>query len=417
MSESKPMLTGIRVLDITQIVAGPTAGRILAEMGAEVIKVELAPGGDRTRAAGLKPLDGRGMTQSTYFVQHNHSKKCLAVDLKQARGRALVRSLAEKVDVVIENFAPGVMARAELAYEDLKPLNPRLVMCSISLAGQSGPLSAVPGYDYMAAAYAGITAALGYADRAPVHLPLAIGDAYAGVAAAMAIGFALLHRLRTGEGQYIDTSLIDGYFHMQEANIPRVSLGGGDFAPRRTGALNQEGGPTGIFRCPGGTFAAIAVLPHQWPQLVRALKQPALMEDARFATPAGRRDHAEALRDILETWLLGFPSREAALLALAFQRVPCAPVLSLNDAMAEPHWRARGTLRRIHDSHIGAFDVPGLPVHFSRWPARRDLSAELLGESNEAVLRDLGGLSTAEIRALYAEGVLVRDPFLGEVRP
>jgi len=151
-----PMLEGYRVLDIAQYVAGPTCTRILAELGAEVIKLELAPSGDRGRFSGDKPRDPalKKSSQSTYYFQHNHSKKSLAVDIKQDRGRALVHALIPKIDVVVENFAPGVMARAGLGYEELSRINPRLIMCSISLAGQTGPLSNKPGFDYMGAAYA-----------------------------------------------------------------------------------------------------------------------------------------------------------------------------------------------------------------------------------------------------------------------
>src|SRR6202161_1472506 len=189
-----PMLKGYRVLDIGQFVAAPTCTRILAELGAEVIKLELAPFGDRGRFAGDKPRDPalKASSQSTYYFQHNHSKKSLAVDIKQARGRELVHALIAKIDVVVENFAPGVMARAGLGYDELLRINPKLIMCSISLAGQTGPLSDKPGFDYMAAASAGITAAVGD-QRGPAQLPMAVGDCATGVTAAMAVGFALLH--------------------------------------------------------------------------------------------------------------------------------------------------------------------------------------------------------------------------------
>src|SRR3954468_17566298 len=172
MTTSPAMLTGYRVLDITQFVAGPTCTRILAEMGAEVIKVELAPYGDRSRAMGIKPRDPaqRASSRSTYYFQHNHSKKSLALDFRHPRSRELLRALVQKVDVLVENFAPGVMARAGLGWDDVHALNPRLVMCSISLAGQSGPLSNKPGYDYIGAAYAGITGLIGEPDRNPAQL-------------------------------------------------------------------------------------------------------------------------------------------------------------------------------------------------------------------------------------------------------
>jgi CoA:oxalate CoA-transferase len=402
------------VLDITQFVAGPTCTRLLAEMGAEVIKLELGPHGDRGRSSGLKPRDPRykGSSQSTYFFQHNHSKKSIALNLKSERARAIVRRLAARVDVVVENFSPGVMARAGLSYERLREENSGLIMCSISMAGQSGPLSDLPGYDYMAAAYAGVTSIVGEADRPPAQLTVAVGDSYTGIAAAMAIGFALLHRERTGEGQYIESALIDSYFHMQEVNVPRVSLQGGAFVPRRAGSLHPDGGPTGVFRYRDGEYVQIMVQPHQWPQLVRALGQPEMADDARFNTPRARRDNREVLRAMIEEWLGRFPSRDAALGALALERVPCAPVLTLNEAMALAHVRQRGTVRRVRDRHIGEFDIPGLPVRFSRWSIQPDPRADLLGEHNEEILRQVGGLSDAEISDLYVSQVLIRDPLV-----
>src|SRR5213078_1945306 len=208
-------------------------------------------------------------SQSTYFFQHNHSKKSLAVDIKQARGRELVRALVPKVDVLVENFAPGVMARMGLGYDELRAIHPALIMCSISLAGQTGPLSGKPGFDYMGAAYAGITA----------QVATAIGDHATGVTAAMAIGFALLHRERTGEGQYIECSLVDTYFNMHEVNIPKSSLRGPSFAPQRAGSLHPDGGPTGVFRYRGEEFIAITVLPYQWNQMVKAMNMPELADD------------------------------------------------------------------------------------------------------------------------------------------
>ena len=405
------MLTGYRVLDITQFVAGPTCTRIMAELGAEVIKIELAPAGDRGRASGDKPRDPKfkGSSQSTFFFQHNHSKKSVAIDIKQARGRELIKALVPKVDVLVESFAPGVIARAGLGYEELKAVHPRLIMCSISLAGQSGPLSQKPGFDYTAAAYAGITALVGEPDRGPAQIATAIGDSATGVTAAMAIAVALLHRERTGEGQYIECSLLDSYFHMHEVNVPKAALRGQSFAPKRAGSLHPDGGPTGIFRYKGDEFISIAVLPYQWKQMVAAMEMPALASDPRFATPRARRDNNEALKLVIEEWLARFPSRDAAVEALERGRVPCAPVLTLHEAMAHPHMRGRGTVRRVQDPLIGEFDIPGLPVKLSRWRGKHALRAPLLGEHNAEVLREVLSLSETEIAALYSDKVLVRD--------
>jgi CoA:oxalate CoA-transferase len=414
MSANLPMLKGYRVLDLTQYVAGPTCTRILAELGAEVIKVEIAPYGDRGRLFGDRPLDPKlkKTSQSTYNVQHNHSKKSFAVDFKQERGRELIKALVPKVDVVVENFAPGVMQRAGFDYETLKRINPRLVMCSISLAGQTGPLSDKPGYDYMGAAYAGITSAIGEADRGPAMVPVAVGDSATGVTAAMAIGFALLHRERTGEGQYLECSLVDTYFNMHEVNIPKASLRGQKFAPKRAGSIHPDGGPTGLFRYRDEQFIAIAAMPHQWPPITKAMGRPELAEDPRFASPRARRDNKDALKDVIEAWLGTFTSREEALAALEAERVPCAPVLTLHEAMAHPHLRERGTVRRVRDPEIGEFDIPGLAAKFSRWPAPEEIKADRLGEHNEEVLRDILALSDEEIAQLYADKVVVRDPRL-----
>jgi len=416
MPPAGPMLTGCRVLDITQFVAGPTATRILAELGADVIKLELAPHGDRSRAQGVKPRGHKGSSQSTYFFQHNHSKRSLAMQWKHPRTTEIVKALAARCDVLVENFAPGVMARAGLGWEVLSALNPRLVMCSISVAGHSGPLAGQPGYDYIAAAYAGVTDQIGDPAGAPAQLTIAVGDVSTGVAAAMAIGFALLHRERTGEGQLIDAAILDTYFHMHEVNVPRVSLRGDGFVPRRTGSQHPDGGPTGLFRCGDGSYLNITALPHQWGQLAAALGRPELVDDPRFRDARARRDNNAAIVELIEGWLARFPDRDSAIRELERHRVPCAPVLTLNEAMRHPHLRERGTVRRVSDPLLGAFDIPGMPARFSRWPQRSDVRAARLGEHNEEVLGELLGLPEAEIAALYAEGVLVRDPALPERR-
>ena len=185
MANKPQMLEGYRVLDFTQFVAGPTCTRLLAEMGAEVIKLELAPSGDRVRADGLKSLapEYKGSTHSTYYMQHNHSKLSFAIDLKKPGAREIVMSMIPQVDVVVENFAPRVIDRLGFAYKDVKAVNPKIIMCSISMAGQTGPLSSKAGYDFIGQAYAGITDGIGQVDGPPALTTMAIGDVSTGVAA------------------------------------------------------------------------------------------------------------------------------------------------------------------------------------------------------------------------------------------
>jgi crotonobetainyl-CoA:carnitine CoA-transferase CaiB-like acyl-CoA transferase len=405
-----PMLSGIRVIDMTQFVAGPTASRILGELGADVIKVELAPYGDRSRVQGVKPKQApeNAAPYSTYFFQHNHSKRGIALDFKNERARQILKRMIAKADVLVENFTPGVMARAGLAYADLSRLHPRLVMCSISFAGQTGPMSEKPGYDYIGQAYAGVTGMIGEADGSPALVTMAVGDVSTGVSAAMAIIAALFHRERTGEGQHVESTLLDTYFHMHEASIPRVSKLGKEYVQRRTGSQHPDGGPTGIFKCGDGRYLTLMSLAHQWPQLVQALGMPELLEDRRFATPSARRKNNNLLKDILEGWLASIGAREACLEALESHRIPVAPVLDLNEVIELEHLKQRGTVRSAADPLLGEFKIPGMPARFSVWKPKSHLSAARLGEHNAEVLWEIG-LSDTEIAELHKNKIFVRD--------
>jgi crotonobetainyl-CoA:carnitine CoA-transferase CaiB-like acyl-CoA transferase len=398
------MLEGYRVLDFTHFVAGPTCTRILAEMGADVIKVERTPEGDRVRVLGIV-RDG----MSSYYVQHNHSKRSLAVDLRKPGGRDLLLSMIPKIDVVVENFAPGVIAEMGFGYPALNKVNPRIVMCSVSVAGQTGPLSYKPGYDYLGASYAGVIDQLGEPGRTPITPPLAIGDISTGVAAAMAVGFALLNRERTGEGQYLDASLLDTYFHMHELSVPVVSLRPGRWSPKRNGALHPTGAPTGVYRSNEG-YVFLVVQQHEIGRLWHAMKRPELAQDPRFKTNRDRVKNQDVLREIIEQWLQSLPDRDSALRELDAQRVPCAPVLKLEESMAHPHLRERKTVRRIKNPALGEFDLPGMPVKFSRWPDRTELKASRVGADNAAILSEVLGMTAAEIEQLYREQVLLTAP-------
>jgi CoA:oxalate CoA-transferase len=402
MDKQPQMLEGFRVLDFTHYVAGPTCTRILGELGADVIKVERSLEGDHVRHLGIVK-DG----MSSYYFQHNHGKRSLGIDVRKPRGKELLLATIPKIDVVVENFAPGVIAEMGFGYEALAAINPRLVMCSISAAGQSGPLSRRPGYDFIGSALAGVTDLLGEPDRAPIVPTMAIGDVSTGVSAAMAVGFALLSRERTGKGQYIDASLLDTYFHMQELYVPILSLRPGRYHPARSGSTHPAGSPCGVFKANGG-YVMLIVQQHEFPRLARAMGRPELVTDERFSTNGRRVKNKDALRELIEGWLANFPDRNSAIAVLDRERVPCAPVLKLEEAMEHPHLLSRKTIRRVSDPRLGEFEVPGMPVKFSDWPDRVALKAARLGENNEDILREVLGFSDAEIAALYAQDVLLR---------
>ena len=409
MANATRMLEGYHVLDFTQFVAGPTCTRLMAELGAEVVKLELAPGGDRIRDAGFKPRNDKGSSHSTYYLQHDHSKLSFAIDIKRPGARELVMSMIPKFDVLVENFAPGVIGRMGFSYEEVKKVNPKIIMCSISMAGQTGPLSSKAGYDTIGQAYAGVTDNLGERDRAPIMIGMAIGDVSTGVAAAMAVCAALLHRERTGEGQYLDASLTDTYFHMHELNVPKIALAGDRVRPKRFGSQADGPGPAGNFRYRNDQYIMILMAPHQWPQMVGAMGKPELLTDPRFQRARDRQKNRFELQAIIEEWLATFPTREDAIAAMDKERVPCAPVLSLNEAIAHPHLNERKTVRWVEDPLLGRVAIPAVPVKFSAWPDRTELRSARLGEDNERVLHDYLGFSDDRICELYSNGTLVRD--------
>jgi CoA:oxalate CoA-transferase len=403
MEQQAPMLKGYRVLDFTHFVAGPTCTRILGEFGADVIKVERSLEGDHVRELGLTSNDG----MSTYYFQHSHSKRSLAIDFRKPEAKEIILRMIPRIDVVVENFAPGTIRDMGFGYDALSALNPKLVMCSVSTTGQTGPLSSRPGYDFIGAAFAGVTGLLGEPDRPPICPTLAIGDVSAGVASAMAVGFALLNASRTGKGQYLDASLLDTYFHMHEMAVPVISIRKEKFTIQRNGSQHPYGSPSGVFKCPGG-YIMLLVQQHEFPRIARAIGRPELIDDPRFKSNGRRVRNNEALKQMIEDWFATFPDRDSVIAALDKFRVPCAPVWSLEEAMAHPHLRERKTIRRVRDRELGDFDIPGFPVKFSDWAPQSDLKASRVGEDNDAILREMLSLSDREIEALYYEGVLLK---------
>ncbi len=400
------MLAGYKVLDFTQIVAGPTTTRLLAEMGAEVIKVEQAPKGDPSRLNGILKKGRSG-----YFIQHNVCKQSLCVNLKTEEGRDIIRGLVPHMDVVVENYSPGAIKRLGFAYEELQKLNPRIIMCSISALGQTGPLSHVPGYDFIAQAYSGFNEVTGERGRAPAMPQAAIGDVSTGVHAFGAIACALLHRERTGEGQYIDVSLLDAYIHSHDFTIQSHSASGGKFVPTRSGAHHMGLAPCGIFQAKDGFVVIVGALDHQWQGVARTIGHPEFVEDPRFRTNRDRVHHKKELIQAIEVWLDTMPNREEAVAALHRERVPAAPVLTIPEVVNHPHLLEREAIRPIQDKVLGDFVLPGFPFRFSS-PARTDAPFEApdLGEHNESILHTYLDYTADQLERLARDGVLVSRP-------
>ena len=403
MATGKRMLEGYKVLDFTQVLAGPTTSRYMAEMGAEVVKVEIAPNGDISREVPFM-RDGR----SGYYVQQNRGKKSLCVDLKHPAGAAIIRELIPKFDVLVENFAPGVIGRLGFDYKVVKELNPKIVMCSISTFGQNGPLATRPGYDFIGCAYSGVLSMIGEPDGLPVLPQVGVGDISTGVHGLTAILAALLHRERTGEGQFVETSLLDCYFSYNDMTVHTASLSRGATLPRRNGSHHFGVAPLGVFNGKETAILIMASTEHQFGYLCRAMGRPELPSDPRFKSNTDRMTNVAELTRLIQDWFDAMPNDEAIFSAFEEYRVPFAPVLSIEQAMAHPHLRERETVVTINDRFLGDFEVPGFPLRFSEYPRNRPMAAPTLGEHNVSVLSEYLGYSEERVAALEAEGVLYR---------
>jgi crotonobetainyl-CoA:carnitine CoA-transferase CaiB-like acyl-CoA transferase len=399
------VLDGVRVLDFSQHVAGPACTRMMAEMGAEIIKLELAPFGEQIRNVGFK-VNGR----SVYFIQQNRGKKSVCVDMRSAPGLQLIHDLVKQVDVVIENFAPGAIRRLGLPWEKVHELNPKAIMCSISTFGQDGPLSGLPGYDFIGQAYAGITGMIGDQENGP-YIPIAaLGDTTTGAHALAAINGALYHRATSGDdGQYLDISLLDCYFHSHEMNVGAISASQGAINPYLPGRYHSAVAPLGVYKSKDGYLILIAIL-GRWKDFCNAMGRPELITDPRFIDDPARVAHHAELKVLIEDWLQAQESDAATIRLLGEHHVPVAPILSIQQVMNHPHMQYRGTVRTITDRGAGSFEMPGMPLRFSAFANDLDLQAPYLGEHNGAILGGLLGLAAERIAELTADGVLVNEP-------
>jgi crotonobetainyl-CoA:carnitine CoA-transferase CaiB-like acyl-CoA transferase len=320
-----------------------------------------------------------------------------------------IRGLIPQVDVLVENYAPGVIGRLGFDYAAVSSLNPGIVMCSISAFGQRGPLAHEPGFDYLGAAYSGIVSMCGEPNGAPYVPMVALGDVSTGVHAMGAICAALLGRARTGHGQHLDISLLDTYMHYHECGIETHSLSRGEIMPTRSGQHSWYAVPAGIFKGRDHYFIIIAPLDHHFAALCRAMGQPQLATDPRFVTNADRLKNLGELVRLIEGWLQA-TGDDPAMAAMKEQRVPHAPVLSVAEAVKHPHLRERGTVRTVHDRILGDFEAPGFALRFSEYPERLQLEAPMLGEHNEDILSRYLGYSASQIRELERKGVLCSSP-------
>ena len=299
-------LSDIRILDLSRVVAGPYCTRMLAEMGAEVIKIEPAPAGEISRRA-----SSFRNSRSLYYVQQNRGKQSLCVNLKDPRGIALVAELVPHVDAVVENFRPGVLEGLGLGYDRLRELKDDIILCSISSFGQTGPLASKPGYDFIAQAYAGMTSMIGNPGEPPSLPSAAIGDASTGAHAALAVVSAIHRRNRTGKGERIDVSILDVYYAYHDANVHVYSGTEGRVVPSRQGRYYGFACPCGVYQC-GDEYVVVMGMLHHWPDLCRAMGREDLIDHPDFCDDPARLKRRDEMTRMLEDWLSSFGSAAKA---------------------------------------------------------------------------------------------------------
>lgn len=405
MSAATPQalpLRGIRVIDYSHFLAGPYVGRCLAALGAEVIKVERPGSGDAGRQHATV-LDDQS---SGYFLQLNMGKQGVSVNLKDPRGRDFMHRLCDSADVFIENYRPGALDKLGLGQAELRARNPRLVYCSISAYGHTGPDAHRAGFGLIAEAKSGIMQMVGMPGEAPPLLRISLGDMYTGIHAVAAINAALLGRVRSGQGQHIDMALYDTLVSMHEYAVQCYTLQG--VLPEQTGHDMPTSTLYGVFRAADGDLVIAAQVDDAWKRfaaLVEAHGGPAgFGQDTRFHHAVGRNAGREAILAVVKPWVAA--RRVADILALLDGiDVPAAKVQRIDEVLADPQIQARGMVLEQQHPRYGALRLPNLPFRFSGCDTPVPAVAPDLGEHNADVARALG-YSEAEIAALQAAGVL-----------
>jgi crotonobetainyl-CoA:carnitine CoA-transferase CaiB-like acyl-CoA transferase len=388
----------MRVLELAQIMAGPTAGMMLADMGADVIKIEKLPGGDDTRSFGGPKVNGA----SAPFLMMNRNKRGVALNLKSERGREILLKLVQDADVLTENYRHGTLEKLGVGYDVLSKVNPGLIYCAISGYGRDGPYADKGGFDLIAQGFSGLMSITGEPGRPPVKPGNPVADINAGLLAAMGVMAAYAHKLKTGEGQVVDTSLMEAalqqtYWHSAIYLATGVS-------PRPTGSAHVLTAPYQAFHAKDGWINIGGANQKNWESMCDALGNPGWKTDPRFKTNADRMKNlpalVEAMNDVLET-----RTRAEWLELLDRAGVPAGPVNDMGEALSHQQVRARGMVVELDHPKSGKSKALGCPVHFSRTPARVERAAPQLGEHTREILRGIG-YSDADIDAFVQDGTV-----------
>lgn len=394
----KGPLAGVRVLDFTRVLAGPAASLALADLGAEVFKIEPPGTGDETRS--FPPIRNG---ESHYYLAVNRGKQSIVVDLKSEEGLALVKELAAKCDIVVENYRPGVMDRLGLGYDTLKAINHRLIYCSISGYGQTGPLRDRPSFDIVLQAMSGALSMNGEPDGLPTKLGIPLGDLVGGINGPIGILSALYERERTGKGRHIDISLMDGLIGMLGYIAQLAFFNGTD--PQRVGSQHPNLVPYGIFPAKDGSIVVACLTPGFWGRICQSIERPELTADPRYDTLEKRRDAREAVNAIVSEFTARHTVEELVSI-FTVHEVPHAPILGVLEALSQPQAVERQMVVETQHGTLGAIPIVNRPIRFTDAPQPVPTAPPVLGEHTDTILSDVLDLSPERIAALREAGVV-----------
>ncbi len=388
----------MRVLELAQIMAGPTAGMMLADMGADVIKVEKLPGGDDSRSYSEPQVNG----VSAPFMILNRNKRGIALNLKRPQGREILLKMVRDADVLTENYRKGTLEKLGLGYDVLAAENPGLIYCAVSGYGRDGPFADKGGFDLIAQGFAGLMSITGEPGGAPAKTGNSVADINAGLLAVSGILAAYAHKLKTGEGQVVDTSLMEAA--LQQTYWHAAIYFATGQSPGATGSAHILTAPYQAFRASDGWINIGGANQANWERIADVLGHPEWRDDARFATNAARMANIDALTDAMNA-VISTRSRSDWIEAFDAAGVPVGPVHTIGEALEHPQTRARGMVVELHHAQAGATQALGCPLHFSRTPTVVPRPAPMLGEHTREVLREFG-YQDAQIDAFVAEGVV-----------
>ena len=401
MTEPKASLAGIRVLDLSRVLAGPWATQILGDFGADIIKIEKPGAGDDTRAWG-PPFIENGEGDAAYYIAANRNKRSVAIDFAKAEGAELVRKLAPHCQIFVENFRPGSLKKYGLDFESIAALNPAIVYCSITGFGQTGPYAKRPGYDYIIQGMGGLMSLTGEPNGEPMKSAVAVADLFTGMYAVTTILAALRHAERTGEGQQLDVSLLDCQIAML-ANLGSSYLTSGEH-PQRYGNQHAAIAPYQVVATANGHIILAVGNDGQFRDFCRAAGSE-LCQDSRFATNEERVINRAALTTALAS-IMRKHTTEEWIAMLEAADVPCGPINTLDKVYEDPQVIARGAVTNIARNHGAEIKLTANPVRMSATPPSVRLAPPALGQDTEAVLRELLGSSEADLRKLRNMGAI-----------